>query len=381
MEISFYCRASKANRQGLSPIETSVVIDKKRVFINLPLKENSEVFKKSMKSKKSNDIKTYTEAMRKNINSAVVDLAARGIPLTVDSLREYIKNGGIKSYTIEEIFDEYIEMTRGRKVTEGTIKKYEIVKKLFYDFLETKHLSKSSEMTSVKNSIIVSFYNHINSLYETSTAAGMMTKLKSVIEHAISNGYIKVDPFSAVKIKKAAPKIEYLTEEELNAIRNKELHCERLDKVRDLFLFQAASGLSYADMATIGKDGGTALITEEDGTVKVCGEREKTGVAFCACILPDGVAILAKYEGILPLLSNQRYNSYLKEIETLCGLKKSLHTHLARKTYATRCLNRGVRAETLKMMLGHTTTKLTLSTYAHIEEDTIVKEVKRAFNL
>lgn len=97
-------------------------------------------------------------------------------------------------------------------------------------------------------------------------------------------------------------------------------------------------------------------------------------------VFPDGVAVLKRYGFVLPMLSNQKYNAYLKQIADLCNITKPLHTHVARHTYATICLNRGVRVEVVAKLLGHSTTKVTTH-YAKFVQSTIISEVNEAFNL
>ena len=104
--------------------------------------------------------------------------------------------------------------------------------------------------------------------------------------------------------------------------------------------------------------------------------RKKTGTVFTSVVLPEGVEIWKKYGGKLPIMSCQHLNGYLKEIETICGITKKLHTHLARKSYACRLLRSGVRLEVVSKTLGHSSTKITQAAYADLLNVDIVKEVK-----
>lgn len=374
MEISFYCRASKANRQGLSPIEMSIHISGKRVFINLDRKEKPSTFSKSMLSKRPNEIKDYLEATRRNINTAITEIADRGIALTTTTLRDYLKGGGIKSLTISDVWDEYMSILKkrvGRSLTQRTYEKYEKVRERFSQSIDFQ-----KPITSIANRSVADFYYTLQQGYTESTAGGMMTKLKSVITFAIDNGYMKINPFSGIRISKGKPTIEYLTENELQLIKTKEMPNKRLKKVRDLSLFQAASGLSYADLAALKS---SDMKVGENNIHYIAGRRAKTGVEYTSVILPFGVEIWDEYKGNLPILSNQRFNSYLKEIEAIVGLEKGLHSHIFRKTYATILLNRGVRMETVSRALGHSSTKITQAYYARMQDETITNEISSVF--
>ena len=116
-----------------------------------------------------------------------------------------------------------------------------------------------------------------------------------------------------------------------------------------------------------------------DGQYFIHDSRRKTGITYTAVILPEGVEILKKYNFKLPMISNQKMNLYLKTIQNLIGLQKPLYTHIARHTYATRCLNKGIRLEVVAKMLGHSTTKLTQH-YAKLIQSSILAEVQEAFD-
>jgi hypothetical protein len=95
MNIQFYCRSSKADKKGFAPVELAITLDGKRVFIQLPRKERPEDFKKFVAAKRSNDLKDFLEVMRVNVNKAITDLARSGMPLTSDSLKNYLKSCSI----------------------------------------------------------------------------------------------------------------------------------------------------------------------------------------------------------------------------------------------------------------------------------------------
>ena len=141
------------------------------------------------------------------------------------------------------------------------------------------------------------------------------------------------------------------------------------------FVFQAASGLSYTDMAKLVP---TDFQVTEDGQYYIHDKRNKTGVFYTAVILEQGVEILKKYHFKLPIIGNHKLNVYLKTIRDLCGIDKPIFSHVARHTYATRCLNRGIRLEVVAKLLGHSTTKITQH-YAKLLKNSILGEVKDAF--
>lgn len=369
--ISFYCRKSKTDRQGTAPIELSIIINGQRRFINCPLKCSPEEFNRKRRPRYIQD---YVDTQRVKVATIVTEMATNGIPLTTEALREYIRSGGVKSYTIKDLFTDYFKLLE-KKVDHGityvVYTKYCHVRDRFYELVD-----KDKEVTTITPAVIQEFYARLKQRYQDSTSGGMMTKLKAVITYALDNNHLKVNPFQNIKITKGQPKFEYLTEEEIQTLVNKHFDIDRLEKVKDLAVFQIASGMSYIDTQQLRPDD---IHYEEDGTCYIHKERMKTGVKYTSVVFPEGVAVLHKYNNQLPSITNQKGNAYLKEIQTICGITKTLHFHLFRKTYGTRLLNKGVRLETVSKCLGHSNTQITSSTYAKLLKQTIIDEVKQAF--
>ena len=169
--------------------------------------------------------------------------------------------------------------------------------------------------------------------------------------------------------------IIWLSEKELKQIRDKKLPIERLASVRDVFVFQCNSGLSYADLASICKED---FQRNDIGQIYLQKQRKKTGETYTAVILKGGVEILNKYDYQLPVLSNQKYNAYLKEIQALCGIDKKLHTHLARTTYICFLYNQHVPIDTIATLVGHYASTTTLRYYAKMDKQTIFDDLRRS---
>jgi Site-specific recombinase XerD len=148
---------------------------------------------------------------------------------------------------------------------------------------------------------------------------------------------------------------------------------DRLENVRDLFIFSCFCGLAYIDVKKLRKED---IRTSFDGNLWIMGKREKTDVSFSIPLLDIPKRILEKYEGtlpdnrILPVPSNQKLNAYLKEIGDLCGIDKDLSFHLARHTFATLTLSKGVSIESVSKMLGHTNIRTT-QIYARITDEKV----------
>lgn len=364
--IAFYCRASKADRTGLSPIELSLSINSKRVFKNLPFKCKATDFNKK---KKPQDIERYLDAVKKNINEYMIQMAELGIPLTADNLLSIISTGGVHQYTVGDMFKEYLSILERRidiDLSLGVYRKYELVHRLFSQFVPD-----ITELTTISNAKITEFQIFLKGKYDSSTAAGYMTKLKAFFRYAMDNGHLKANPFANIKITREKKDIEILSESEMTALKTKDLHTDRLDKVRDIWLFQASSGLAYSDVIELVPED----IQEADGVYYINKKRVKTHTEYTAVILPTGIDILKKYNYQLPKISNQKLNAYLKEIQDICNIRTNLHSHLARHQYCTTLLNAGIRLETVSRAAGHKNTKITQAFYAKMYNNTVVNEI------
>lgn len=367
--ISFYCRESKANKDGLSPLELSININQQRLFLNLPSKFPPKDFNKKRKPAYIEDLLTQ---YRIKVNEVMAELMAEGLPITANVLREYLKSGGTKSKTIKNLVEEYLDYISprvGSSMGKNVYRKYELVG----DYMMDK-LGSDKELTTITSADMVRLYESLKTDFMPSTSSGYMTKVKTIIGYAMDNGYIKKNPLGSIKVERTQPKIEYLTEGELLKIKNLDLSdYPRLEKVRDLMLFQASIGTAYCDLIGFSMDD----VEVVDGMYIYTSKRQKTGIEFTAVILPMGLEVLEKYDNNIPLISNQKYNQYMKEIQKKAGVKTYITSHILRKTYATYLLNSGVNISVVARCMGHSNTLITQRCYAKTTDEFVVNEIGR----
>lgn len=369
--VKYYVRKSKCNKNGEAPLEMSISINGSRHFLNLPYRTTPEEFNKKRKSK---ELLNYMEIMRTRINQILVDMSMHGEPLTTERLLAYIRTGGYKSYTINDLFNDYLDILRKRvgiNLTQSVYRKYELVRDLFF-----KHIDPTKECTDITQNVIMAFYATLNGKYDTSTAAGYMTKLKTFITFGMDNAKIKINPFQNIRVNKGIKPIVTLKESEISIIENAHLENESLQRVLDCFVFELNSGISYADMMLLTKDD----IKEDNGTYYVHKRRKKTGTEYTAIILPKGMEVLRKYDYKLPVISNQKTNLYLSRIRELLNIDTHITTHIARHSFGQRLLSAGVRLETISHILGHKSVKVTERFYCSITTQDAIKEVATSFS-
>ena len=372
--IGFVCRPSKVQKSGLAPVEMTIVINGARTYLSLPRKEAPATFKKLSTAKKNNELKEYLKGVYNKVSQKQTEMLLKGIPLTAQALKDFVQFGCSDSYTVGQLFDDYFAILKkrvGNNLSQNVYRKYEVARDIFYKY---SSMDKNKQVAEITNAVIMDFRAALSKDYQSTSAAGILTKIKTICKFAYDNDRLRQDPFAGIKISKKAKDVEFLTEEEVKKIQDRHFDCDRLEKVRDLFLFQCFTGLAYADMAKLTKED---FMANQMGQTYIKKERCKTKVTFIAVLLPEALKVAEKYDYELPVLSNQKYNAYLKEIKDICGISKPLHTHIGRHTAATYLLNKGLSLETVAKILGHSSTSITKH-YAKLLDNTVFSEIKKA---
>lgn len=201
--------------------------------------------------------------------------------------------------------------------------------------------------------------------------------LNSFIIDAIDEGIMQRNPYKHIHINKdksGGDALEkYLTAGEFARLAAMDPPIDYLRHARDLFIFQTYTCLSYVDMAAFDP----ARIREVKGRPMYVGRRGKTRQEFTFLLLPQAQEILERYGGKLPMMTNQKYNQYLKMLATMAGINKPVSSHWARHTGATLLLNSGVEMEVVSKVLGHSSTKMTRQIYAKLLDETIAEEMEK----
>lgn len=301
----------------------------------------------------------------------------------VDLLMEMVQQGSVDLSRLSEVlkpkvnnltFLEYIkERIEKRNVGENTRERYVSFYKIFVE--EYGKIINFSDITEAN----VRDYDEwlhkrmVNGhLMQQSTIYSHHKYLKLFIYDAVMDGYVDKNPYQSRRIKidhGEGGQIPCLTINQVETIEGLDL-VGFLDKTRDLFLFQCYTGLAFADMQKFRlKD----YTQDEDGKYLIKGQRTKTDTTYIFLLSEKALAIVGKYKGRIPSISNQKYNQYLKVIGQMIGVP-TLHSHMGRSTFASTCLNQGMPIDVLKHALGHTT-GLMSQRYATMQDNTI----KRAF--
>ncbi|MDT0641235.1 site-specific integrase [Zunongwangia sp. F363] len=347
---------------------------------------NSKSGKAKGTSEEARAVNRFIDHIRASLYDIHDRLVREGKKISAKVIKDIYLGKEDKQYMLMEIFQDHnyqMEKLLGKGYTRGTLQRYNACKKHIENYLAYRYKAKDIPVEDVDYSFITGFDHYLKSEKDCAhnTAQKYIVNFKKIIRIAYANQWIEKDPFFHWKGTWKSSDRGYLTDAELQRLSEKDLDIPRLDLVRDMFVFCCYTGLSFGDIEKLTEDD---IIF--DGNKKwIKTKRKKTKTLSSIPLLKIPEAILEKYkdhprvvisENVLPVLSNQKSNAYLKEIADLCGIKKNLTTHLARHTFATTVtLSKGVPIESVAKMLGHRSLRTT-QIYAKVLDSKVAKDME-----
>lgn len=386
VSVLFYVKRSKVNAKGFCPVYVRVTVNSKRFefssnkFAHLD-KWSSEAGRIRSNSEEARSINSSLDNIKNKILNAEKTLLKKDIEINSENLKnEVFGISTIRERMLIPIFQDHNSKVKelvGHEYSPGTLQRYETSLKHTQDFMQWKLNISDIGISKVDHAFITEYEFYLRSVRKcaNNTAVKYIKNFKKIIRICLANGWIDKDPFVNYKAKVKEVIRHYLTEEEIQTIIDKEFVSERLELVRDIFIFSCFTGLAYIDVKQLTR---SHISFGIDGDKWIFTTRQKTETISKIPLLPRAQSIVAKYESyscnegnLLPILSNQKMNAYLKEIADVCGINKELTFHIARHTFATTItLSNGVPIETVSKMLGHTNLKTTQH-YAKILDNKI----------
>lgn len=375
LSILFFIKRAKANKDQESPIYLRITYAGKRVELStmrkVPVEKwNSSGNKVDGHSVRAKEINRHLEQLKEKVYKIYQDLVLKDEIITSVKIRDIFLGKERYKRMVLVIFEDHnTQMAKllGKEYSPRTLQRYETTKNHLKQFINLQYKDTDYPIKKIDVLFINSFIYYLKSERDCSqnSALKYLAYLKKIVRIAFANGWIEKDPFFNLKFKTKQIEREYLTKEELTTIINKKFAIPRLEQIKDLFLFSCYTGLSYADVSKLCQND---IVIGIDGEKWIRIKRIKTGTPSNIPILPIAKNILLKYkpkvnqpdQKLLPTYSNQRTNSYLKEIADTCGINKNLTFHIARHTFATTVtLSNGVPIESVSKMLGHRSLKIT----------------------
>ncbi|MES2456261.1 MAG: site-specific integrase [Bacteroidota bacterium] len=291
------------------------------------------------------------------------------LEITASEVRDRLKGKISKAKTILEVFREHNEKVQalvGREFAPGTLERYETCLKHTADFINAKYKCRDLPLGRINHVFISEYDFYLRTVRNcnNNTTVKYIKNFKKILLICLASGYITTNPFLSYKSKLKPVNRTALTNEELRALTSKHFKIDRLNLVRDIFVFCCYTGLAYVDVKGLKRNN---IVNGIDGDPWIQSFRQKTGTPVNVPILDYALELIKKYQYhprcesyVFPVLSNQKMNAYLKEIADLCAITKELTFHIARHTFATTItLSNNVPIDTVSKMLGHTSIRTT----------------------
>lgn len=392
ISLIFYIRKSKINANGQVPIYQRITIEGKRYEISTgqfveEVKWSAEAGKMKGNSEEARSINNRLDMVKSKVFDVERRLFMSNTQINIENFKNEYLGKKERERTLIPIFVEHnrkIKELVGSEYAPGTLERYETSLKHTKAFLQWKYNILDIDITKIDHAFITEyeFYLRTERKCANNTAVKYIKNFHKIINICLANGWLTKDPFANYKSKVKEVIREFLTEQEIQEIMSKEFVTERLEQIRDIFVFSCFTGLAYIDVKQLTSNN---IVLGIDGDKWINKNRQKTDTNSKIPLLPTAQYILDKYAdhpaclnggNLLPVPSNQKMNAYLKEIADVCGIKKDLTFHMARHTFATTVtLSNGVPIETVSKMLGHTNLKTTQH-YAKILDKKISEDMR-----
>lgn len=377
MSVRFLIRKERGDDQSEAPIYMRVTIAGERFELGtrrtaLPTQWSVELGRVSGTNSKAKSVNSFLDSLLSRAYDYQRQILNEGKELTLSEFKS--RWNGIpteKPKMIMEVFEEHNQQMKaliGHEFSPLTFERYTTSKKHTHDFMKWKYKIDDIDVKKLNYEFIHNYEFWLKSVRKCdhNTTIKYLSNFRKIVNICIKSGWLDRDPFVGFKMTKREVERPFLTEDELIRIAEKKFIMPRMSQVRDIFVFCCYTGLAYADVKKLTADEITIGI---DGEKWIWTSRQKTDTATRIPLLPPALEILDRYKEdpqslsngrLLPVLSNQKMNSYLKEIADACEIKKKMTFHTARHTFATTVtLANDVPMETVSKLLGHMNLKTT----------------------
>lgn len=368
--VHIYAKTSKANKSGQLPIYFRITVNGERFefstkkFIEKS-KWSSEQSKMKGNSDEARSLNNYLDLIKSKVFDIQMELLHKNEELSIENFKSRLTGTHERERMIILIYQSHNDKIKdliGNGYAYGTLERFKISLKHLQEFILWKYNVSDLSIHKIDYAFVTEFEFYLRSVKKcnNNTAVKYVRNFRKIIKICLDNDWLDKDPTTRYEGKMKEVERDFLTEEELLKIYNKKISSERLQLVRDIFIFSCYTGLAYIDVKGLKKDHiGIGI----DGEKWIFKNRQKTETKSKIPVLPIAEEIIEKYSNhpkclnensILPILTNQKMNAYLKEIGDLCDIPKEITFHMARHTFATSVtLTNGVPIETVSKMLGH----------------------------
>lgn len=390
--LLFYIRRDKTNKKGEAPVFMRLTINGERADASIkrfiePHAWNSAKGKANEKSRGGKDLNLYLDAISANILRIQRDLELDKKEVSAQIiLNRYLGKEQSDRHTLMEVFRAHNEKCRalsGISLAPGTVIRYETSLRLTEAFLRTTYKKEDCYLDEITHQFVEDYDFYLRTVRRCchNTTTKYLLNFKKIVRIALAKGWMKKDPFAQVHFHFEPVEREFLEKQELKVLLNKEITITRLAQVRDIFCFCCLTGLAFMDVQQLKPE---HLVADIHGKIWIRKARQKTKNMCNIPLLDEAQKIIDRYRDhpycqthgvLLPVCSNQKMNSYLKELADICGIRKNLSTHCARHTFATLTLASGATIDNVAKMLGHANVNMTRR-YAKVLDSSIMRDME-----
>lgn len=361
-------RKHTASKTTKGTVQIEILFERKRKWLSTGVRLYSDQWSEKTKVKntvQSLDLNERLDTQMQNINEFINGLVKNKEPFSFDKLEHFLKYSQTKESFIDFIKRRVSERTDLRQ---GTLNTHASL------ITSLEEFGRIVYFTDVTTANIMHYDNFLHGKYNKQTTIhGYHKRLKRYINEAIKYDLLKDNPYNKLKFERGKSEgIKYLTLEQIKQIQGLKTTSESIERVRDLFVFQCFTGLSYADLFNFDFSG----VIKKGNKFFIRDVRVKTEEEYFLMLLKPAMEILQKYDFKLPVISNYQYNLRLKVVQELARIKQNLHSHMARHSFAVMALNMGVSIENLAKMMGHTDIKTT-QIYAKVLNKSVQEEFEK----
>lgn len=390
--ICFFIKRSKLLKSGKAPLFMRITINGNRWETSMQVGVEPEKWDSNKEKARGSDrnsimVNDSIDNARYRVQKIKLKTEQEGKLPTLANIRYLFQDRQRIDRTIIKLFNEHNKncvRKIGTQMAKATYERYLTCLKHFKDFLHKEYGIEDLAVSDINKDIFERFELYLRTKKKCSnnTTVKYIRNFNKIVRIAVEKGWITSSPYKEIGFRLEEIEKPYLSQTELNAISEKKISIPRLDLIRDIFIFCCFSGLAFSDVKELT---GENIIIGIDNHNWLSKHRKKTNVISKIPLLSVAEKLIEKYKDnpvciikgvLLPVPSNQKMNAYLKEIEDMCGIKKNLTTHTARRTFATTVmLHNGVNMEAVSKMLGHTSLYMTRK-YAKVDELYISQETR-----
>jgi site-specific recombinase XerD len=390
--VLFFVRRTKLKKSGDTPIMLRITIEGQLVEMQLKRDVNPNLWNQTKerctgKDTTSLEINRYLQSVKLRLFEIHRKMEEEGKLINPMEIKRKFLGLDEEHKMFFQVFQEHNDKCReliGKDYAKVTISRFDTCLKYFKEMVLAQYRVKNIPLRDVNHALIQDYIHFlkVEKNLSENTLIRYMKVIKKITNMALANEWMTKNPFVNIKFHEQEVHKEFLTKEELETLRIKEFDIPRLDLVRDVFLFQCWTGLAFVDVSELTEE---HIVPDNEGNLWIRKARQKTKIMCNIPLLDIPLQILEKYKehplcqkkgSLLPVMSNQKVNSYLKEIADFCGIKKQISSHTGRHTFCSVvALANNVSLENIAKMVGHTNTRMT-QRYAKVLDQNILRDMQ-----